>query len=1335
MKKLLFIIVSIVLAFSVNAQTIMLQNSNTGVRKSNDQFSGFQATFSYDKIESTTITGTERGTFSSITIEGAFPAGNIGTPQVPVFKKMIAIPVDATPRIVVKNYTTTEYNLENYSIQTLYPVQPPVSKKQNINEIPFAYDEKAYSSSEYNNLPVAEVEILGQMRGLIIGMMVVRPVQYNPAENSIMVYNNIDVEVVFENANLQKTEELYVNTFSPYFKNMYDVVFNRGTRDLFDDHPDLYKTPVRMLVVANEMFQTTLQPWLEWKKKKGFYVEVQYYPNSTPASTIKTFCHNKYNQGASNGTAPTFLVIVGDTPQIPASGLGVAHSSSDADYHRSTDFYYAEVNGGGDYFPEMYYSRMSAQTTQQLENIIEKILYYEKYQFTDPTYLDNVLLIAGADSYGWNSTVAQPTVNYANTYYYNAAHGYANVYKYLNSYTNCYTNLNNVGFANYTAHCNETSWGSPSYELSQISSLTNVNKYFVAMGNCCLAADFGYGECFGEAMIRAQKKGAVGYIGSAPLSWWHNDFHFGVGAYLGNFSSSVPANPTLQNTKEGFYDLSFHDADFNTLCSQVFGGNLSVTYATVTPGYTTDVPILYYWEAYNVLGDGSLMPYNGQAAVNNVSHLSVIYIELPTYEVLAVPGSYVAISKDGVLLGVAVANASGVAVVNITPITSGGNVDIVVTRNQRQPYVQQVPAVAQEGAYIVPAGYTVVGAENLTYISTNQEIEVTLKNVGVAATTGTTNVTISCNDPQIEFNTATATCGTIAPDGTATVKFKVTISNDIVDGKSFAAKLMVTDASKKEWENNISLKAYAPKFSLAKVLVNGTENGNLPKGSLVKITAVVENKGGADAYKVNGDLAISSPYITLACPDMNSVAQNVPIGGSINLDFFVLTSPNMPSGYEANLNLLLSAQYGISASASFKVANAGSNDYCAPGSTNCGSSDKFTSVKLYKTATPTELLINHNPTCASGGYSDHTNIIIPLEPGAHYKLDVSVSTGGQQYIKGWFDLNGDNNFGTNELLVNGSCPSGGSTSFTFTVPQDFVPGESRFRLRCKFNSTMNNACEGYSYGQTLDYTIVLPELYHRVQNVEAALQGSNITVTWKVPAEGTPSGYNVYRNGNKLNGATPLTALTYIEENIEEGIYAYNVTAVYEVNKESFAEMSNVICYILPKLCEVPANLSYTMADNSITITWDEPENIDGVLTSYEIYRDNEKVGETTAEVREYQDTELEDGTYVYQVVALYGHCESDKSEELIIEYVKINELQTSTFKLFPNPTTGHVTFEGKGLNRIEIYDVQGRMLAQYDHVNEKLQINVNQYDNGIYLVKMYSQTHMAVTKRLVIMR
>jgi len=1417
MKKLSIISGLLLLALTVNAQSIMLSSAGKGIAKTNDQFTGFNVTFSYDQIESVTITETERGTFSAITIEGAYIDGEYGMPGLPIFKKMISIPEDATPKVVIKSYSTNEYRLEDYGIHTIFPRQPDVRKDWDPSTIPFEYDEKAYSMFDYNYSNIAEVEVIGKMRGLNIGMLAVRPIQYNPSNNTIRVYNDIEVEVIFENGDYTKTYDLFKNTFSPYFLKTYNTMFNTGVqRDVYDDNPDLYKTPVHMLVISHRMFETTLQPWIAWKTKKGFYMDVNYTDDiGTTSAAIKTFCHNKYNQGITNGTAPTFIVIVGDTPQVPASQTGSLSA-------KATDFYYAAIDA--DYFPEMYYSRMSATTVQQLQNIIEKTLYYEQYQFADPTYLDNVLLIAGADA-TWAPRVGRPQINYAADNYFNTAHGYVNIHKYVtNDYTGCYTHMNNVGFANFTAHCSETLWSDPNFTIANVNALTNVNRYYVAMGNCCLAADFGYGECIGEAMIRAPQKGAVGYIGSSPNSYWGDDFHFTVGAYAGNIT--VPTNPTPQNTKTGCYDFMFQDEGFNTMCSHVFGGNLSVTYAHVNPGYTvhTSNP-RYYWEAYNVLGDGSLMPFLSQASDNTVSHLPTFPIGLGTFEVMAVPGSYVAISKNGILHGVAVADASGVALVTLDPpINEGGDVDIVVTRNQYKPYINQIPAAALTGPYIVSTGYSVIGADVLTYITNNEEIEVTLKNVGIEATSGTLTATITGTDPQLTINTGTAQyTAVINPDGLATVKFKVTVANDIIDGKSFPLDLTVTQPGKDPWISKLVLKAYAPKFSLGKVLINGVEGGSLPKGSLVRITTVIENKGGADAFDVETELEMNDQFVTFACDDKKRLGVDIPTGESESFDFYIITSPDMPYGHVVNFKLLLEAMYGRSFEATFNGSCSGSDNYCMPGSSNCSSyNDRITSLILVKTSDQSVLINNPNPICNSNGYTDYTSTIVNFEPGVQYT--VKVKTGYQNHrVKGWIDFNGNNSFEESEALFTIACATVGvEYSANFTIPQDFAPGTHRFRIRTRDGSNVPEACNTYSYGQTLDYSASLPELYPRVQNVVAVLNGNAITTTWDAPAGGSPTGYNIYRDGNKLN-IELLTALTFTENNIESGVYAYSVTAVYTDNKESFGEMSNVICHIIPPghceepvdlegiaekttailtwkkpvnidgkllkynvyrdevkigevmpniltyqdkdldyktyiykvsasyghcseseltdgvpvtiFCDAPVPVNFTGVANqsTATLTWEEPEHIGIVLTGYNIYRDGDKIHEAEITELEYHDENLENRTYIYEISAVYEHCESLFAEvSVTIDYTGICSIPADAFQIFPNPAHSELNIIGKVVpTTVRLYNITGQLVYETDQCAVKMNIPVSEMPIGVYFIRIITESG-TVTKKIV---
>ncbi|MBO6057225.1 MAG: T9SS type A sorting domain-containing protein [Bacteroidales bacterium] len=696
------LVISGLFAIAQNGRIDLRSESKTEITQSS--FQTIHATFSYGALESAELS-TERGVFSSIMLDGTYPSGEIGSPELPATHELLAVPFGATPSVSVISYTTKDYSLSEYGISTIVPRQPSVRKDQKIEDVQFVYNEEAYQTRGLATAPEASIEVQGTMRGIRIGSLVINPVSYNAQSNTIRVFNDIEVEITFEGADIAETERMLVSTYSPYFDIVYKQMFNyRQIMDVYDDHPDLMAYPVHIIIITPENYVSTLQPWLDWKIQKGFDVQVHTTAQTgNTYSAIHTYVQDLYNTGVSQGATPTFLILVGDTGQIPGTN-GSATS-------KVTDLYYGSVDN--DYFPDMFYSRMSAENTTQLTSIIDKILQYEQYTMPDPTYLNNVTLIAGWDNY-WTNYVGKPTIQYATTYYYNTEHGFTQVNSHVNQsqYNGCYNALNTgVGFVNYTAHGDNQEWTQPNFTNSNVNQLTNADKYFLAMGNCCLSGNYGYGQpCFGEAMIRATNKGAYSYIGSCPYTYWYEDYYFGVGA-TNTFSNT----PNIANTKTGVYDAVWMDDTYNTISSMTFLGNIAVCYAHAN-NYQASISDLYYWQAYHVLGDGSIMPYRVNPTENTVSHDTEFPAGATSFTVNAEEGSYVGISQDNVLLGAALVDDSGSVSVTVTPVTSG-QVRIVVTKPQRQPYIADIPVGGSTPttytvtASVIPAqGGTVTGA-------------------------------------------------------------------------------------------------------------------------------------------------------------------------------------------------------------------------------------------------------------------------------------------------------------------------------------------------------------------------------------------------------------------------------------------------------------------------------------------------------------------------------------------------------------------------------------------------------------------------------------------------
>lgn len=887
-KRSLILLCAVFACLAAKAQAKIELGSNSNVSCPTTTSDGFSAVFSFAAIGGQNIE-TQQGTFTLIGIDGAIESGLDGTPSLPMFHKMIAAPVGAELSVEVKSYSVSEFSLSDYGMNRLMPRQPSLRKDQNQADMPFAFDAKAYDSEKYNYRPIAEVSTEGTMRGIQVGSLSISPVQYNPAKGTIRVYNDIEVEVRFENYDKQQALQYFNSTQTPYFEPMYKAMFN-SYRDMYSQHPDPWSHPVRMIVIADRMFENTLAPWLQWKTEKGFYVDVNYTDVvGNNASSIKTLIQNKYNTGTAAGETPTFVIIVGDKAQV------VASTSSGSATSKVSDLYYGSVDG--DIYPDMLYSRMSAETTAQLENIINKTLVYEKYLMSDPSYLNNALLIAGSDG-NWNPVVGQPAVNYATTNYYNTAHGFTNVYAYLNSYSGCYNNLNTgVGFAYYTAHGGEQEWSGPQFTNTNVNALTNGDKLFWAIGNCCLTGNFGYnpGPCFGEAMTRSSQA-AIAYIGSAPVSYWYDDYYFGVGA-----TNTMSSTPTVSGSSMGVFDGLNTDTAYNTISSAMFLGNIAVSYADAGTYQTHSTPT-YYWQAYHTFGDGSIMPYIVEPSANTVSHYPFVPMQTSSYSVAAAAGSYVAISKDGNLLGTGVVDNSGTATVEITPITTTGNVKIVVTCPQRQPYIAEVPAMVPNGAFITSVGQSV----STVHVGDNTSVSIDIANVGNANSASAT-VSFACSNPNVSVQYTPATLASITAGDTIHLDNAFSVScNGLDDGEHFTVVMDIVSGTD-TYESNLQ-------FTASKAVAHYESyswGGSFVPGEQITISATFKNTG---SWPITNAVitASSSDNLTISNPTFSVTGINP--GESVIAQYEVSIGQNVSESSLLAINFNLSADGGISAS-------------------------------------------------------------------------------------------------------------------------------------------------------------------------------------------------------------------------------------------------------------------------------------------------------------------------------------------------------------------------------------------------------------------------------------
>ena len=887
----------LIILFTLNiyAKDISLSKENNRFAVTEKSENSFKIINQLNLINTNKIK-TENGEFVKLTVPYYSSNSEIGSPELPSLKKLISVPNDAEINIEIIHKESKKVKLSEFGInQYILPRQPSISKGSTADEIVFHINNKIYKEDRFFQDNIVSTELLGKMREVQLARIIISPFSYNPLKQELEIITSLEIKVSFTNASEENNQMFY----SAEFEHLYKKCINY----LPPSPEDIITTyPVKYVIISDPLFQTPLQPLIEWKTKKGFHV-VESYTNDpnvgTTTASIKSYVQGLYDNATVNDPAPTYLLLVGDVSQIPSfSGNSGSHIS---------DLYYCEFDGGGDFYPEMYYGRFSANTVDEVEHQVEKTLTHEKYLFSDPNFLDDIVLVAGVDA-NYAPTYGNGQINYATDNYFNIAHNLT-IHNYLYGSGTPITSdmaqasasiISNVsegtGLANYTAHCGSNGWGDPSFNTGDVASLQNYDEYGLVISNCCLPNKFDEPVCFGEALLRADNKGALGHIGASNNTYWDEDYWWSVGN-----TSNISANPTYSGTGLGAYDCWMHENGehqndwFITQAQILHAGNLAVTEAGGAEQY--------YWEIYHLMGDPSLMPYVGIPTSLNVSHNAILPTGASSFVVNSEENSYVALSMNGILLDAQLCDASGVVNLNFSPISNVGNIDIVVTKQFKQPYISTIQATSPNGPYVNVTNnfITDINGNNnsLADYSETVNLDVDLFNLG-GGSSQNLNLVLSSTDQYITIIDSLETVSSINSNQTITTTnaFIFQIADLVPDQHVAIFQLNISDNQGNIWNSNINVTLNSPILNHISFTVNdlilGNGNGKLDAGENLELIVEVNNTGHADAYNLTANLSSLSSYITL-----NSSSASLPLLNTTQsqiVSFNITVDNNTPVG-------------------------------------------------------------------------------------------------------------------------------------------------------------------------------------------------------------------------------------------------------------------------------------------------------------------------------------------------------------------------------------------------------------------------------------------------------
>ena len=128
-------------------------------------------------------------TFTRIYFTGATLTTEVGRPSLPIYPRLIGIPIDASPHV-----TVIDSRLEVRQTEPIIPAQPSGLANRQPTLI---IDTDLYRRNRPQPIKLVEVTPIGLIRGQRVARLQIQPIQYNPARSQIKIYHELLIRIDF----------------------------------------------------------------------------------------------------------------------------------------------------------------------------------------------------------------------------------------------------------------------------------------------------------------------------------------------------------------------------------------------------------------------------------------------------------------------------------------------------------------------------------------------------------------------------------------------------------------------------------------------------------------------------------------------------------------------------------------------------------------------------------------------------------------------------------------------------------------------------------------------------------------------------------------------------------------------------------------------------------------------------------------------------------------------------------------------------------------------------------------------------------------------------------
>jgi len=504
-------------------------------------------------------------TYKILNIPGFSHLKNTGKPALPVYYDLIAVPSGAEADIEI-----TDLRYEHYYDYLIFPALEPAVDTWGSPDPEFVIDNDFYSSDvTYPEYPVTIADVI-KIRGMKIAVVRICPFSYNPAKRKLTVYSYINYKVGFPGGQYFIDKNSHSEGF---LKRLPGKLINRkGIREEIE----LYLTRKRTvgissrgvagpeknyIILTHSDYKQAADSLAQWKRQLGYSVEV-ISGTSWTSPVVMQEIHDRYNNWS---VKPDYFVIIGDHDKVP--GKILKDPSEHEDF--ASDLYYACMDGSDDYVPDIARGRISVSSAAEANDVVSKIIGYEKYPVEDTAFYSKGLNCAmyqddNLDNYAdrrfsltsenvYDYMTGSQDFDVTRVYYTDAEVNplYWNEGEYANgeplpsyllkpdfpwdgSKTDIIDNINEgVLYVLHRDHgyVGGSGWGAPHFVTSDINDLSNNIKLPVLFSINCHTGEFQLPNCFAEEFLRHDNGGAAGVIAAAYYSYSGYNDGFSIGLF------------------------------------------------------------------------------------------------------------------------------------------------------------------------------------------------------------------------------------------------------------------------------------------------------------------------------------------------------------------------------------------------------------------------------------------------------------------------------------------------------------------------------------------------------------------------------------------------------------------------------------------------------------------------------------------------------------------------------------------------------------------------------------------------------------------------------------